>query len=315
MGASEGWGHMGAPCTMLLPLDLNRSMKKTENIFDKLPVYLMDLFPRRIPSYSLGRWENEFCSLFFVSFPPPPSLPFLSLPLFLSLSPFIPPPPTPSLQLPIAVSSLHLPSPYFSYLLPHWGPPPSSRLPQAPQDHHHDIIITVIIGHSPRQVSKSISLGSRGHCGPVSSLGPEDLGGLISPSLSAWPGAKHLMYLFFSFFISVMGTRAIVFSSWGWLRNKWVSYCEMLRTVPGMWEVLLRCQQVIRTLGTDVTLYPLPLKGCVLHCQHMRALLRLGWSSVLVFSLLGCLPRVLFVPHGTWWDFQTPGPGRAGEGG
>lgn len=93
MGASEGWGHMGAPCTMLLPLDLNRSMKKTENIFDKLPVYLMDLFPRRIPSYSLGRWENEFCSLFFVSFPPPPSLPFLSLPLFLSLSPFIPSPP------------------------------------------------------------------------------------------------------------------------------------------------------------------------------------------------------------------------------
>lgn len=133
-------GSHGAPCTVLLPLDLNRSMKKTKNIFDKLPIYLMDVFPRRIPSYSLGRLENEFC--YFSLYPSLPLLLFLSpsLPYFsLSLPSFPPFPHTHQVYSCLLLTPVFiLPSPYFSYLLPHWGPPLSSRLPQPPQDHHHD---------------------------------------------------------------------------------------------------------------------------------------------------------------------------------
>ena len=43
--------------------------------------------------------------------------------------------------------------------------------------------------------------------------------GLISPSLAAWPRASHLTSLCLSFFIHIMGTRAIVLCVGG-VRNK-----------------------------------------------------------------------------------------------
>lgn len=85
---------MGTPPPTMLPShDLNGSMKNTKNIFDKLPIYFIDVFPRKIHSYSLGRLEkNIFCfsppspSLCFSSLPPNPISP--SLPSYLFLPPF-----------------------------------------------------------------------------------------------------------------------------------------------------------------------------------------------------------------------------------
>lgn len=85
----------------------------------------------------------------------------------------------------------------------------------------------------------------------------------------------------------------------------------MLRTVPGMWEVLLRCQQVIRTLGTDWTLAPAPAEGLCPALSAHEGSAAPGVIQRSCFQSVGLFASSLVCP--SWYIVGLPDP-RARQG-